>query len=108
MVTSVQKRGVPGRKNQPARAERTSPAPPGCGANYRQFSIAKQRDGIAHQAPRFVRHLDQYPAHDLPVAAQPAMFAAVIGAVVRRIIVDNFDIGGKPGARVCAFDQVVA
>ena len=36
------------------------------------------------------------------------MLAAVIGAVVRRIIVDHFYIGSKPGPCVSAFNQVVA
>ena len=36
------------------------------------------------------------------------MFAPVVGAVVRGIIVDDFDIAGQAGARVRAFDQVMA
>ena len=67
-----------------------------------------QRDGILHQLARFIRNAIEDPAHDLPVAAQPAMLAAIIGAVVRRIIVDDFDIGGQTGARIGAFNQVVA
>jgi hypothetical protein len=36
------------------------------------------------------------------------MFAAVEGAEVRRIIVDEFDVRGEPGTRIRAFDQIVA
>ncbi len=36
------------------------------------------------------------------------MLAAIVGAVMRGIIVDDFDIGRKPCARVGALDQVVA
>ena len=36
------------------------------------------------------------------------MLAAVVGAVVRGIVVDHLDIADQPGARVSAFDQVVA
>ena len=36
------------------------------------------------------------------------MFAAVVGAVVRGIVLDNLDIAGQSRARVSAFDQIVA
>src|SRR5437764_8813448 len=49
----------------------------------------------------------QQPSSDLPVAAQPAMFATVVRAVMRRIIFDYFDISDQPRASVSAFDQVV-
>src|SRR5437764_10394033 len=49
----------------------------------------------------------QQPSSDLPVAAQPAMFATVVRAVMRRIIFDYFDISDQPRACVSAFDQVV-
>ena len=45
---------------------------------------------------------------NLPVAAHPAMLAAVVGAVVRGIILDHLDVADQPGAGVGAFDQIVA
>ena len=57
---------------------------------------------------RFVGHTIRQPFHDLPVAAQPAVLSAAVGAVVRGIILDDYDICGESGARVGAFDQVVA
>ena len=36
------------------------------------------------------------------------MLAPVVSAVMRRIIVDHFDIADQPCARVGAFDQIVA
>ncbi len=36
------------------------------------------------------------------------MFAPIVGAVVRGIVVDDFDVADQPGPRVCAFDQVMA
>src|SRR5690242_726762 len=35
------------------------------------------------------------------------MLAARVGAVVRGVVVDDFNVGGESGARVCAFDKVV-
>ena len=35
------------------------------------------------------------------------MFAAIIGAVVRRIIFDHFDVGGQARARIGAFDEIM-
>src|SRR5690348_16054142 len=36
------------------------------------------------------------------------MLAARVGAVVRGVVVDDFDVGGESSARVGAFDEVVA
>ena len=35
------------------------------------------------------------------------MFAAIVGAVVGRVVVDDFDVRNEAGARVSAFDQIV-
>ncbi len=67
-----------------------------------------ERNRIADQVARFVGNLIEDPANDLPISAQPAMFAAVVGAVVRRVIVDDFDIGGKTYARIRALNEIVA
>ena len=41
---------------------------------------------------------------DLPVAAQPAVFAPIVGAVARGIIFNDFDIAGQTRAGVSALD----
>ena len=46
-------------------------------------------------------------SRQLPVAADPAVLAAGVGEVARRVVVVDHDVGGEPGARVAAFDQVV-
>ena len=48
------------------------------------------------------------PSHDLPVAAHPAVFPPAVGTEVRRVIVDELDIGNEAGPRIGAFDQIVA
>ncbi len=35
------------------------------------------------------------------------MLATVVGAEVRRVVVDEFDIGGQTDTRIRTFDQVV-
>ena len=41
-----------------------------------------------------IGHFGEEPLRNLPVAAHPAMFAAIVGAVVRRIVVDDLNVGG--------------
>src|SRR5688572_3287835 len=53
-------------------------------------------------------HAAQQPAGDLPVAADPAVPAAHVRAVARRILLVQLDIAQQPGARITAFQQVVA
>ena len=60
--------------------------------------LRNQRDGIRDLAPRLIRHARQQPARDLPVSAQPAVFAPVVGVVVRGIILDDLDVTW-PGRR---------
>ena len=45
---------------------------------------------------------------DLPVAARPAVLARRERQVVRRVVVDQMDVGAQSGARVRPFEQVVA
>ena len=65
-------------------------------------------DRIGDPAARFIGNAGKHPLRNLPVAAHPAVFAAVVGAVVRRVVVDKLDVGGQACARIGAFDQVVA
>src|SRR5437870_6209974 len=57
--------------------------------------------------PGFLSHPGEQPSRDLPVTAQPTMFAAVVGTVVGRIILNHLDIAYQSGPCVCAFDQIV-
>ena len=78
----------------------------------RRLSKIFQREsseiGFETIRPGFIGHAREQPTYNLPVAAQPAMLAPVVGAVMRGIVVDDFDIADQAGARVGAFDQVVA
>jgi hypothetical protein len=47
------------------------------------------------------------PVEELPVAADPAVLAARVGEVARRIVVVDLDVGRQPGPRVVPLDQVV-
>ena len=64
-------------------------------------------DGVGDLAAGLVGHVAGEPLDDLPVAADPAMFAAGVGGVVRGVVVDDFDVGDEAGAGVGAFDEVV-
>jgi hypothetical protein len=48
------------------------------------------------------------PAHDLPIAAQPAMLEAIVGAIVRRVLVDDLYVADQPGTSVGPLDQIMA
>src|SRR6185437_2008297 len=65
-------------------------------------------DRILHPLSRLIGHSRKQPLHNLPVSAQPAMFAAVVGTVMRGIILNHFDIACKASARVGALNQVMA
>src|ERR1700676_1187448 len=67
-----------------------------------------RRDWVRHQPVRFVGNAGKHPLSNLPITSYPAMFAARVGAVVRGIIVDEFDICDQANARICAFDEIVA
>ena len=72
------------------------------------FPAGNERDRIGHSRAGFFGHLRSQPSRDLPVSAQPAMFAAIVGAVVRGIILDHLDVAGQSRAGVGALDQIVA
>src|SRR5688572_7522298 len=85
----------------------------------------KQRD-LVHTAPQIVENLPagkhrqritvatirsrnpgREPPHQLPVATDPAVFSPRIAEVVSGIVVVEGNVGGEPGARITAFDQIV-
>ena len=109
IVTSVQYSGLPGSTVHPRTNSRKIP---GSTRLRRRLSRIFQRDrneiGLGTRRPASSGTRAEQPAHDLPVAAHPAMLAPVVGAVVRRIVVDDLDVAHQPGARVSALDQVVA
>ena len=55
-----------------------------------------------------IRHSSEEPAHDLPIAAQPAMLAAIVGAVMRRVVVYDLYVADQSGAGVGTLDQIMA
>ena len=63
--------------------------------------------GLGTSLPDSSGTLAEEPSCDLPVAAHPAVFAAGMGGVVRRVVVDDFDVGDEAGASVGALDEVV-
>src|SRR4029077_17115650 len=67
-----------------------------------------QRDRVWNSRPRLVGHRGEKPSRNLPVAAQPAVFAPIVGAVMGRVILDQFHVAGRPGARVCSLNQIGA
>ena len=67
-----------------------------------------QRDRVGHLRSRLVGHRIGQPLHDLPVAAQPAVFAPTVRAVVRRIVLNHRDVAGQPRPRIRSFNQVMA
>ena len=64
-------------------------------------------DGVGNLVAGLVGHVAGEPLDDLPVAADPAVFAAGVRGVVRGIVVDDLDVGDEAGAGVGAFDEVV-
>ena len=53
-------------------------------------------------------HQRQQPLRDLPVAADPAPAARRVGGVARRVVLEQLHVAQQAGARVAAFEQVVA
>ena len=64
-------------------------------------------DGIVDKLAGLIGDAAEEPLCDLPVSADPAMLAAGVGGVVRRIVVDDLDVGDEAGAGIGAFDEVV-
>src|SRR6202012_1728977 len=72
------------------------------------FPAGNRRGWIAHIVPGLVWHAREEPLYDLPITPNPAMVAAPVRRVMRRIVLDDFDIGRQSRAGISAFDQVVA
>ena len=93
------RRGRPVRRaaRQPEPAAQQQQHQPGSSTLRRRlsriFHCEIKRDRIGDRCcPPKSRDARSDPAHDLPVAAHPAVLAPAVGAEVRRIIVDQFDI----------------
>ena len=65
-------------------------------------------NGVWHPIAGLIRDPCEHPLDYLPVAAYPAMFAADVRTVMRRVIVDDFDIGSQSRSRVRALYEVMA
>ena len=109
MVTSVQYNGLPGRTVQPRKNSRKVPASTRLRRRLsRIFQRERNEIGLRTRRPGLVGHFAEQPADNLPIAAHPAVLATVVGTVMRRVIVDDFDVADQTGARVGSFDQIVA
>ena len=64
-------------------------------------------DGVRDEVAGLVGHAAEEPLRNLPVATDPAVLPASVGGVVRRVVVDDFDVGDEAGASVGALDQIV-
>src|ERR1700733_7326765 len=65
------------------------------------------RQRVGNFFSRFVRYLRAQPFRNLPVTSYPTMFASIVGAVVRGIVLNDLDIASEAGSSVCALDQVM-
>ena len=66
------------------------------------------RQRVRHRAATLVAHGTPQPAHDLPVAPDPAVLPRGERQVVRGIVIDEMDVGAQARSRVHALEQVVA
>ena len=108
MVARVQYSGFPGSTSQPNTNSRKVAGSTRLRRRLSRIFHCETREmGFGTSRPDSSGTRDKQPARDLPVAAQPAMLAAVVGAVVRGIVFDDLDVAGQSGARVGAFDQVM-
>ena len=73
----------------------------------RSSTATARRADCVTAVPRH-RHARQQPARDLPVAADPAVPAADVGAVARGIVLVHLDVAEQPRARVAPFEEIVA
>ncbi len=71
-------------------------------ARQRRQRVAAPPPAVRGRRPR------QQPRQQLPVAADPAMATLDVGAVARRIFLEQLHVAEQAGARVATFDQVVA
>ena len=54
-----------------------------------------------------VRHRGEEPSHDLPIASNPPVLTPCVSFVLRRIVIDNLNIGDQPGSHIRPFNQVM-
>src|SRR6266487_2214762 len=64
-------------------------------------------DRVGDVVAGLVGHLAEQPLRNLPVATDPTVFPASVGGVVRRVVVDDLDIGYEASASVGALDEIV-
>src|SRR5690606_38019876 len=86
--------------------------------HYAASDKSQERRGGDESAAQIVQHLpptesrkrflSEDPGQQLPVATRPAMLASCRNVVARGKIVDDLDIGGKPGAGKRALEEIVA
>ena len=110
-ASSVQTRDRPG-SAQPAQrpGAAAASAPAGCAAGCRGSSSGRWRPKtLDRRLPdRCAGTRGQQPRQQLPVAAHPAVCAASVGQVVRRVVLVKDDVGDQAGAAVDALEQIVA
>jgi hypothetical protein len=102
-----------------SRSDSHAPPARGCAADCRSASIATgptadcpaagRAGAVAAAVPRrLARYSPQEPAGELPVAADPALAAADVGAVVGGVVLVQMDVAEERRTGVAAFEQVVA
>ena len=65
------------------------------------------RKRVRNRAARRIWHRAPQPSHDLPVSTDPAMLSRGKCEVLRRVVIDQVDIGAQAGTRVNTFEQIV-
>ena len=66
------------------------------------------RQRIGNRLSRCIRDRPPEPARDLPVPTHPPVQPRRKRQIVRRVVVDEMDIGAERGARVRSLEQIVA
>ena len=106
-AASVQAIGRPGSSDQPGDEQRDERRRHEAAAQVVEDLPARdERQAIALEAGAG-RHPREQPPQDLPVAAHPAVLPARVGQHVRRVVVDDLDVGDERGPRVNALEQIV-
>ena len=70
--------------------------------------LRQEGQRIRGTRPRCIGHASQQPACYLPVAANPAPATADIGAVARRVVLVELDVGDQARAGIAPLQQIVA
>ena len=104
-------RPPPGRSREwsiPGPAAAAKPAERDCGAGCRRSSTATAAKAGSADRSTGARNPSQQPPGDLPIAADPAVTAAHVGAVARRIVVVQLNVADERRAGVISLEEVVA